>query len=193
MSFDKKARLSIVFVLVVFLILVAIAHAERPAPLDPNSIPFATDPNSYTSDLLDYVVGESGKSFVSTINIHNKGGWLCNLAITMSDGSPTSTVIQRLTERPVKDPNEGWNQEFQWAWTPPSEGVFYLELIASTIGKPEWKTDRRTVVVYAYGEDIPYLWVADVPELSRMIQAQRLWQYSVKLGTPLTNPTNVWR
>jgi len=193
MKYRTKARVAIVAAIVAFLALVTFASAaERPAPLDPNEIPFAIEPNAYTADLLDYVVAEPNVSVVSSVSIHNKGGWLCDLTIVMADGTPADTVIQRLAERPVKDPNGGWNQGFQWAWTPPAEGVYYLELRASTRDKATWKVDRRTVVVYAFGEDLPFLWVRDLPEL-RLTQAEKIWQYATKLQRPLTSPTRVWR
>jgi len=193
MKYRTKARIVIVLTIVVFAVMAAVCNAaERPAPLDPNDIPFAVDPNAYTADLLDYVEAEPNVSFVSTVQAHNKGGWETELSIVMADGSPTDHVVQRLTTKPVKDPNGGWNQGFQWAWTPPAEGVFYLELRLTTTGKPEWKGDRRTVVVYAYGEDAPFLWVRDVPIL-RLTEAQRLWMHAKKVQQPLTSPTRVWR
>ena len=174
------------------LILILMLAMSRPPAIDVNDIPFAIDSNSYSADLLDYVIAEPNISVVSSVNIHNKGGWLCDLDIIMADGTPTDTVIQRLAERPIKDPNGGWNQGFQWAWKPPAEGVYYLELRASTKGKPEWKVDRRMIVIYAYGEDTPFLWVRDLPEL-RLTQSQKLWQYAMKMQKPMTNPTEVWR
>jgi hypothetical protein len=166
------------------------ASQQRPAPLDPNTVPFPVDANAYTADLLDWYVSD-GNSIVGLVNAHNKGGWATQLDIVMADGTPTSTVIQQLTPKPVKDPNGGFNLGFQWGWTPPAEGIFYLELRLSTKSKPTWKGDRRTVVVWA-GKDEPFLWVRDIPIL-RLAEAQKLWQHAKKLGRPLTKPTRVWR
>ena len=179
--------------IMVFTVMYAEAAIQPPA-LDPNDIPFAVDPNAYdpNAPLIDYMVGDPNVSIISTVYAHNKGGWETVLAIVMGDGSPTSSAISKLTPKPVKDPNSGWNQGFEWAWTPPGEGVYYVELRVTTKGKSTWKGDRRTVVIYAYGQDIPFLWVRDVPTL-RLIAAQRFWQQATKLGYPITYPTRVWR
>ena len=191
MAFETKGRSIVAGTVIVFMITV-ISWGQRPIPLDPNEVPFGIDPNFYTADLLQWVVADPNVSIISTIQAHNKGGWATELSVVMADGTPTDAVVQKLTTKPVQDPNGGWNQGFQWGWTPRSEGVFYLELRLTTKGKPLWKGDRRTVVVYAFGEDIPYLVVQDVPIL-RLTQAQRLWQYSMKAGRPLTKPTKVVR
>jgi hypothetical protein len=187
--------MAIIMLLALLYLLATELHAtERPPALDPNDVPFGIDPNQYTADLLDFIVAEPNLSSVSTVYAHNKGGWETELAIVMADGTPTDHLVQKLTNKPVRDPNGGWNQGFQWAWTPPGEGIYYLELRLSTKGKPQWRGDARTVVVYSYGEDPPFLYTykPDVPIL-RIAQVQRLWQRSVKLGKAMTKPTHVWR
>lgn len=167
-------------------------YGQRPPALDPNDVPFAFDPNNCTGDLLTYVVTDPNVSVISTIRAHNKGGWMTELDIVKCDGTPTDSVIQRATARPVKDPNGGWTQEFTWGWTPPGEGVYYLEFRLSTRGKPDWKGDVRTILIYAYGEDIPYLFTEDIPSLMTR-RAQKLWQHAKKVGQPLTTPSRIFR
>jgi hypothetical protein len=175
------------------LVFTSMYGATRPPAMDPNTVPFVVDPNSYdpNAPLIDYMVTDANVSVVSVVYAHNKGGWETELAIVMADGSPTSSVIAKLTPKPVKDPNGGWNQGFEWSWTPPDEGIYFLELRLSTKGKPTWKGDRRTVVVFA-GQDVPFLWVIDVPVL-RLAEAQKFWQVAKKQNTSLTKPTRVWR
>lgn len=186
----KSVKLLVV--LAILAVLSVKSYGLRPPPMDPNDVPFAFDPNNFASDLLSYVVTDSNVSVISTIRAHNKGGWLTDLYIAMCDGSPTDSVIQRVTARPVKDPNGGWIQEFTWGWTPPGEGVYYLEFRLSTRGKPGWKGDVRTILVYAYGEDIPYLTIVDVPNLM-VRRAQKLWQHAKKIDQPLTAPSRIFK
>lgn len=185
--------------LIVLFLAISSVGATRPDPLDPNSVPFGFDPNLCSGDLLGYVAVEVNMTVISTVYAYNKGGWRTELDIAMGDGSVTDAVITRTTARPIKDPNGGWIQEFQWGWTAPQEGIFYLEFRLSTQGKPTWKSDIRTILVYAYVEDQPWLYTRDVPFLS-VGKFQRNWMRSKVLALKFpnkykafTSPTHVWK
>lgn len=190
-------RTSIILLIVLFL--ASSSFGVRPAPMDPNLVPFGFDPNLCSSDLLDYVVVEPNMSVISTVYARNKGGWLTELDIVTCDRSVTDAVITRTTARPVKDPNGGWIQEFQWGWTAPHEGVFHLEFRLSTQGKPAWKSDIRAILVYAYVEDQPWLYTRDIPVLD-VKKFQRTWMRSKVLASKFpskckvfTSPAQMWK
>ena len=189
MKYRTKARIVIVLAIVAFAVLAAVCNAaERPAPLDPNRVPFPYEPNLCPSPVLDYVISEPNLSVVYAIGAHNRWGLDIELDVVDANGELIDVVVQKLGR--AKDPNGGWNQYWQFAWTPPAiEKVHYLELICTDkVGRQ----DRCTLLVYAVYDDAPFIFHGS-PPIARLTQAQRLWQYAKKVQQPLTLPTRVWR
>jgi len=169
-------------------LLIIMLAATRPPELGPDEIPFAYDPNLCPSPLLAYVISEPNLSVVYAVGAHNKWGLDIELDVVNANGQLIDIVVQKLGR--AKDPQGGWNQYWQFAWTPPPvEMVHYLEIVVTDkVGR----TARRTLLVYAVHDDTPFIFHGS-PPVSRLNEAQRLWQYAKKIQKPLTKPTRVWR
>ena len=172
MKYEKKGRIVIVAVLVVFFIVLGASGRE----IDPNTMPFTPDPNQYTAPITFWTEADPNVSIAFETTIRNKGGWNVDLSVSMADGSPTSVAMNSLSLMPVKDiVAGGFKKVYAWSWTPPAEGVYYLEVRASTRGKPQWKGDVKTVIIYAYGQDAPTIEMPDPPVIT-LDDRQRTWQ-----------------
>jgi len=171
---------------------------DRPPTLDPNSCPTPYDPNVLTiSSPMAWLPADVNVSVISQINVWNRTGRTVDVVmqelVSRNNQWTIQTIdhtIQSDNTSPVLDPNGGYNQQFTYGFTPTEARIYYLLFTALTPSKPQWKTERRLVLVYVEAEDIPILWVQDVPLLTTK-NAQRLWQASVKAGTPMTKPSLV--
>lgn len=172
-------------------LLVSTSTAVTRPPV-PTDVPFEYDPNLCSSSLMDFVITEPNVSVVSAIGGHNRWGLDLELDVARCDGQIIDVNVQRMSK--VKDPNGGWNQYWQWSWTPPAslqDEVYYLELrLIDEIGRQ----NRRTILVYAVQDDPPFLFPVRGPiPVARVKQAQRHWQWVKKHGKTLTSPTRVAR
>jgi len=190
MKYRTKARIVIVLTIVVFAVMAAVCNAA----IDPNSMPFSPDPNAYTEPIVGYGDGDPNTPMVFETTVRNKGGWNVDLSIEMADGTPTSVSMQAETSKPIHDPNTGgFKKVFNWSWTPPAEGVYYLELRATTRGKPEWQAGTGTVILYCYGEDVPWIEMPDPPIVSiadkqRTFQVVQKFKHNPAVARILTMP-----
>lgn len=152
-------------------------------PLVPTDMPFVVDPNMHTSPILDWIIVEPNHSLVYALGFHNKAGMSVEIDVIGTAGEPIDTLVQTLGV--AKDPDGGYNQYFQIAWTPPSEEkLHYLEIRATdVIGRQV----RATLLVYAVYDDVPFFFPVHGPiPVSRIKQAQRMVQYAKKHQFPLT-------
>jgi len=183
----------------IILLATSIAVARpRPPVLDPNALPVPYDPNIlHVAEPVAWLPADVNMSVVSQINVWNRQGRTVTVDIEeviVLDGEATIQPIQHMIqadyEQPMADPNGGYNQGFTWGFTPSESGLKYLLFTASTPEKPNWKSDARIFVIYVEAEDVPVIWVQDVPLVTTR-SAQRLWQASAKADTPMTKPTLV--
>lgn len=182
------------------LLLATVSLAKtRPPTVDPNTCPYPYNMNvASIADPMAWLPADVNVSVVSTINVWNRQGREVAIAIDeVVMGSTGEWVIQPIehmlvndNENPIPDPNGGFNQSFTWGFTPAEGRIYYLLFTAATPEKPNWKTDKRIMLVYSEPEDVPVLWVQDVPLLTTH-NAQRLWQAATKAGKPMTKPTLV--
>ena len=174
-------------ILTITLLLGACASAVTKPPV-PTDMPFAFDPNLCPSPILDWIIVEPNLSLVYAIGVHNRFGMTIEIDVIGTGGDPIETLVDALGKSP--DPDGGWNQYFQIAWTPPAgEGLHYLEIRARDI---VGRQDRRTLLVYTVADDAPFIFPVHGPlPVSRMKAAQRLVQVAKKVGFPLTKPITV--
>ena len=71
---------------------------------------------------------------------------------------------------------------------PPEEKVHYLEVIA--VDKAG-RQDIRTLLVYTVYDDAPFIFISEPVSMTRIKEAQKLWQVAMKKGVPLTKPTRL--
>lgn len=182
----------------VLVALFATASPAKPKPpiLDPKDCPDVYDPNILAvAPPMSWLPADIDTSVISQVNVWNKSGVVTAITVEevqIIDGDPVvvpaSLNLEPVTGTPVPDPNGGYNSTWTWGFTPDDAKIYYFLFTASTPSKPHWKTDQRIVLVYV--EDSPVLWTQDVPILTTR-SAQRLWQYAMKVGAPMTKPTLV--
>ncbi len=161
----------------------ALSAVTRP-PV-PASIPFAYDPNLCPSPVMDWIVAEPNETIVYAVGVHNRLGMVVNLAVTGT--AEQDVLIDRVGT--VEDPADGWNQYFQFAWTPPAaEAIHYVEITATDL---TGRQDSRTLLVYAVYDDAPFIFPVRTLPVSRIRQAQRLVQVAKKVNFPMTKPIQV--
>ena len=167
-------------IIITMLTLTSTLFAQGSEPIDPNILPFGIDPNAYEAPITYWTIGEPNIAVNFKTTLRNKGGWNNELDVTMADGTPTTIFMQPETAKPVKDPDtNSFKKVFNWGWMPPSEGVFYLELRSRAKGRPTWKVDKKTVIIYCYGEDTPWIWSPYIPFVT-MEEKAKTWQYLAK-------------
>lgn len=157
-------------------------------PPVPNDVPFEFDVNCCASEVMSWIIVEPNLSLVYAIGVHNKFGLAIDIDVVGTSDEPIDTLVDRLGK--VADPDGGWNQYFQIAWTPPpGEQIHYLELRATDAAG---RQDRRTLLVYATDDTGPIIFPIHGPlPVSRIKSAQRLVQVAKKVGFPLTRPITV--
>ena len=171
---------------VLILLLAACASAVTRPPV-PTDIPFPYDPNLCKSPIMEWIVVEPNLTFVYAIGVHNLHGLKVNVSMMGTGVSPIDVLVERLGV--VEDPDGGWNQYFQIAWTPPEgEQVYYPEIIAVDLAG---RIDRRTVLIYAVFDDAPFIFPVQELPVSRMKAAQRMIQVAKKVRFPMTKPVHV--
>jgi len=170
---------------VVLLMLLAVPAwaVVRPPDLEPNDVPFAYEPNLCLSPVLDWQIVEPNLAAIYGVGSHNS--WGLDTELTTND---PNILIQKLEK--TKDPDGGWNQWFQCMFTYPAEGVRYIEF---TVEDKRGRIDKRTLLVLVTEDDTPFVFPGSPPPLrvSRIKEAQRMWQYAKKMNYPVTKPTSI--
>jgi hypothetical protein len=183
--------------LILVLLLAGVATAKpRPPVVDPNTCPYPYDVGvAIVAEPMAWLPADVNLSLVSQMNVWNKSGRDTLVTVEQvvkgANGWQVQAIehtIQPESIDPIPDPNGGFNKVWTWGFTPTEDRIYYLLFTASTPSKPHWRSDRRIILVYPEPEDVPILWVQDVPQLM-VRRAQRLWQASVKQGRPFTKPT----
>ena len=165
---------------------------SRPPVL--TDVPFPYDPNLCVAPLMDWMVVQPGKSVVYAIGVNNDG-W--DLVFTASlPIEPNQILLDYVGQADAPDGRV--TRYWQIAWTvPPALGaVYYLHLrvseIVPTEEGPLVRSDERTVLIKALGDDGPFIFPVHGPiPVSRMKDAQRTVQYAKKVWFPLTYHINV--
>jgi hypothetical protein len=135
---------------------------------------------------MDWKIAEPNMSAIYAVGAHNKWGLDIDVGVTCPDPN-VYILVDRLEKK--KDPAGGWNQFFQFAMTfPPEEKVHYLEVIA--VDKAG-RQDIRTLLVYTVYDDAPFIFISEPVAVTRIKEAQKLWQVAMKKGVPLTKPTRL--
>lgn len=166
---------------VLMMMAIAVGAAEKP-PV-PNDVPFQFDPNLCPSPVMDWVIADANISLVCAVRVHNKYGLRVNLTVNFTD-----ILVDRIDT--TKDPNGGWNQSFQFAWTPPPiEEIHYLGIVATDAAG---RQDRRTLLIYVVYDDAPVIFSADnMSPVSREKHALRMVEVAKKREFPMTKPVAV--
>jgi hypothetical protein len=179
----RKTLIALTFCILMALPQLSYAKERPPVPTD---VPFEFDPNLCQSEVMDWAIAEPNLSIVYAVGAHNKWGLEIDFALSPSDPT-TLVVVDKLGK--AKDPEGGWNQYWQFSLTlPPIEKVHYINLVATD---KAGRTDSRTLLIYAVFDDAPFLFPSEPLPVSRMKEAQKLWQVAMKKGTPMTKPTTV--
>lgn len=179
----ERIKMKVIGMLVVMLITGLVMGAERPPVLEPNDVPFAYDPNSCPSPVMDWRITRMGTASIYSISAHDEAA----VAIVMSGYIAGSDVLVYYLDK-AKDPNGGWNQYWNCAFTLNRTGVHYLEFTASdTIGRE----DRRTVLILSVEDDGLFIFPGAPPIITKVEDAQRLVQHAKKKQFPMTKPVRV--
>jgi len=173
---------------VVLLMLLAVPawSVTRPPDLEPNDVPFAYDPNLCTSPVMDWQIVDPNIAAIYGVRYHDSRG--LDTELTAVDPNGVEIIIQSLGR--YRDPEGGWSQYWNIMFTISSEGVHYIEL--ETVDKLG-RSDCRTLLVLAISDDSFFILPGSPPPLpiSRIKEAQRMWQYAKKMNYPVTKPTSV--
>jgi len=182
----KKYKLEVGFIIVCVALIVTLFTMGATKPPVPIDIPFEYDPNLCLSPVMDWKIAEPNMSAIYAVGAHNKWGLDIDVGVTCPDPN-VYILVDRLEKK--KDPAGGWNQFFQFAMTfPPEEKVHYLEVIA--VDKAG-RQDIRTLLVYTVYDDAPFIFISEPVSMTRIKEAQKLWQVAMKKGVPLTKPTRL--
>jgi hypothetical protein len=189
------------------LIVLLMIAAERPAPIEPNKVPFALDANLLQYDLMDWAFCDPNVSVSYQCTVYTKSGrGMGGFSVTELSDPNAPINVSVLYLRRDKDPNgPGWGHVYEIFYTPGFEGVHYLHLRA-WYGKksftPHWQiptgasdVDNRIILLNAVADDTPFLLPGTFtvgPNASRRKEAQIAWQRNSKLGLNF-GPTTILR
>ena len=168
-------------------IVIAMMMSSAAITAEPN-VPFPIAPPADAPPVLWWYVAEPGQTIFWPVNVWTRYG--SEVAVDVSNADPNGPIwdfaVERVSKQPIdpNNPDYGWNEEFQAAWTvPDSEGVYYVRVTAGINPKPQYGehdlrptpalSDSRTWVIKAESYAPPQLWVIDPPLLT---VANRNWQ-----------------
>jgi hypothetical protein len=147
---------------------------ERPAPLDPNQVPFPYDANQISLDLVGWGDVRTGQQWEYTFKV-----WVPEERELVVS---TSLGLIHAPENLTPHPNGGWFGEYRVVYTPQTEGIRYIRLRAVVV--PEDTEDGRTVVLRAKDVPVPVIYVHDAPliyKVSPLISISSLWNAEIAM------------
>jgi hypothetical protein len=168
------------FIAAIILLVMAfsgIAEAvERPAPLDPNQVPYPIDVNQVQLDLLGWGDVRTGEEWNYGFRV-----WVPEQRVVVASGS--LGLLHGPDELTRADPNipghppNGWFGEYTLRYTPPTEAIRYIRLRAVVV--PEDTEDGRTVVLRARDVPVPVIYTV----VSPIITLDSLWNPATPMAS----------